>query len=117
MPIKQVIIEVANFEIQKIKNPEISGEGYQQGEQYGFDNLREYLLHRDNHKCQHPECRNKSKNPILQVHHLGYWKNPPDRTNRPGNLISLCNKCQTPAQHKKDKKLFGWEPKIKGFKP
>lgn len=117
MPIKQVIIEVANFDIQKIKNPEISGKGYQQGEQYGFDNLREYILHRDNHKCQHPQCKNKSKKPILQVHHLGYWKNPPDRTDRPGNLITLCNKCHTPAQHKKGKKLFGWEPKIKGFKP
>ena len=117
LPIKQVIIEVANFDIQKIKNPDISGEGYQQGEQYGFDNLREYILHRDHHKCQHPECKNKSQNPILQVHHLGYWKNPPDRTDRPGNLITLCNKCHTPAQHKKGNKLLGWEPKIKGFKP
>ncbi|NEP43184.1 MAG: hypothetical protein F6K35_29750 [Okeania sp. SIO2H7] len=117
LPIKQVIIEVANFDIQKIRNSEISGEGYQQGEQHGFYNLREYILHRDNHKCQHPECKNKSQNPILQVHHLGYWKNPPDRTDRPGNLITLCNKCHTPAQHKKGKKLFGWEPKVKSFKP
>ncbi|NEO30427.1 MAG: paclitaxel/taxanoid biosynthesis susceptibility protein TS1 [Symploca sp. SIO3C6] len=117
LPIDEVMIEVANFDIQKIKNQEISGDGYQQGEQKGFDNLREYLLHRDGHKCQHPECRNKSKQPILQVHHLGFWKNPPDRTERPGNLITLCNKCHTPAQHKKKGKLFGWEPKIKPFKP
>ncbi|NEP00948.1 MAG: paclitaxel/taxanoid biosynthesis susceptibility protein TS1 [Symploca sp. SIO2E9] len=117
LPIEAVVIEVANFEIQKIKNPEISGNGYQQGEQNGFDNLREYLLHRDGHKCQHRECKNKSKQPILQVHHLGFWKNPPDRTDRPGNLITLCNKCHTPAQHKKKGKLFGWEPKIKPFKP
>ena len=117
VPIERVVIEVANFDIQKIKNPHISGDGYQQGEKYGFDNLREYLLHRDDHKCQHPECKNKAKNPILQVHHLGFWKNPPDRTARPGNLITLCNKCHTPAQHKKRGKLCGWKPKVKPFKP
>ncbi len=117
LPINRVVVEVANFDIQKIKKPNISGEEYQQGEQYGFDNLREYVLHRDEHKCQHPECKNKAKNPILQVHHLGFWKNPPDRSDRPANLIALCNKCHTPAQHKKKGKLFGWEPTVKPFKP
>ena len=116
VPIQEVIVEVANFDIQKIKNPSISGKGYQQGEQYGFDNLREYILHRDGHRCQHPECKNKSTQPILQVHHLGFWKNPPDRTERPVNLITLCHKCHTPAQHKKRGKLFGWQPKSKSFK-
>ena len=42
LPVSEVIIEVANFDIQKIKNPEIQGTEYQQGEQMGFRNLREY---------------------------------------------------------------------------
>jgi hypothetical protein len=116
LPVKSVTIEVAAFDIQKIKNSDISGKEYQQGEQYGFDNLREYILHRDGHKCQNPNCKNQAKSPVLQVHHLGFWKNPPDRTDRPANLLTLCNKCHTPKNHQKTGLLFGWEPKLKSFK-
>lgn len=116
LPVKSVTIEVAAFDIQKIKNPKIEGEQYQYGEQYGFDNLREYILHRDGHKCQNPNCKNKADHPILQVHHLGFWKNPPDRTDRPANLITLCTKCHTAKNHQKKGFLLGWEPKLKSFK-
>ena len=116
LPVKKVVMEVANFDIQKIKNPEIEGEKYQQGEQYGFDNLREYILHRDGHKCQNPNCQNKAKEPILQVHHLGYWQNPADRSDRPANLITLCTKCHNPKNHKPKQLLHGWKPKLKSFK-
>ncbi len=44
LPIDKVIIETASFDIQKIKNPDISGTEYQQGEQLGFWNVREYVL-------------------------------------------------------------------------
>lgn len=116
MPITETIIEVAAFDIQKIEaNGEIEGKEYQEGEQVGFWNLREYILHRDNHKCQHPDCKNKAKSPILEVHHIGFWKK--DRTNRPGNLITLCTKCHTSPRHKKNGSLYGWEPKVKTFKP
>lgn len=115
LPITKTIIEVAAFDIQKIKTPEINGKQYQKGDQLGFWNLREYILHRDNHKCQNPNCKNKSKNPILEIHHIGFWKK--DRSDRPGNLITLCDKCHTPAKHKKKGFLYGWEPKTKSFKP
>lgn len=49
------------------------------------------------------------------MHHIGFWKG--DRSNRPGNLITLCGKCHTPANHKLSKFLCGWDPKIKSFKP
>ncbi len=114
VPVKKKIIEVASFDIQKIKDTGIDGIGYQQGEQYGFDNVREYILHRDKHECQNPSCKNKSTEPILQVHHIGFWKE--DRTDRPANLITLCDKCHTPKNHKKNGFLFGWEPKLKSFK-
>ena len=52
LPITKLIIETAQFDIQKINNPEISGEEYQQGDQLGFWNVREYVLFRDNHECQ-----------------------------------------------------------------
>jgi hypothetical protein len=112
LSVTRVVVEVASFDIQAIKNPGIQGKEYQQGEQYGFWNLREYILHRDNHQCQNPDCG--SKTPELEVHHIGYWKG--DRTDRPGNLITLCIKCHRPENHKKGGLLWGWEPKVNSFK-
>ena len=115
LPITSIQIETATFDIQKINNPDIEGSDYQQGEQLGFWNLREYILHRDSHTCQNPSCKNKSKEQILQVHHIGFWKN--DRSDRPANLITLCTKCHTPKNHQKNGFLYGWEPRLKNFKP
>jgi hypothetical protein len=114
LPIAQITIELAPFDIQKILHPEIEGTGYQQGEQLGYANLAAYIRHRDGYKCQNPDCKNKSKDKILQIHHLGYWKQ--DRTNRPGNLITLCDKCHTSKNHQPNGFLYGWQPKVKSFK-
>ena len=88
LPITKIIVETASFDIQKLKNPDISGVEYQQGEQLGFWNLREYILFRDNHECQH--CHGKSRDPILNVHHLESRKTG---GNAPNNLITLCETC------------------------
>lgn len=117
LPISKIIIEVANFDIQKIKNPEVEGKLYQEGEMLGFWNLREYILHRDNHKCQNPDCKNKDKNPVLKIHHIVFKEY--GGTDSPSNLTTLCNKCHTPANHKKGKFLYNWMiegRKAKGFK-
>jgi len=115
LPVTKVIVEIGSFDVQKLKNPEIEGVAYQEGERFGFDNLREYILHRDGHKCQNPKCGNRSKEAILQVHHLGFWKQ--DRTNRPGNLITLCTHCHSSANHQPKGFLYGWQPKLNSFKP
>src|SRR6266571_7933100 len=52
LPIGRTTIEVAQFDIQKIRHPQIEGEEYQQGPQLGFSNVREYVLARDGHLCQ-----------------------------------------------------------------
>lgn len=88
LPITKTTIEVAQFDAQKIKNPDINGEDYQQGEQMGFWNVREYVLARDGHKCVH--CKGKSKDPILNVHHLESRKTG---GNSPSNLVTLCETC------------------------
>jgi len=110
LPVTDVVIEVANFDTHKLKNPNVEGEGYQQGEQQGFWNIREYVLYRDNYTCQ--LCGRKDT--ILEVHHIGYWKQ--DRTDRPGNLITLCTKCHTPKNHKEGGKLYGMKPIQKPLK-
>ncbi len=78
-------METASFDTQKLKNPDISGTEYQNGDQKGFWNVREYVLFRDNHECQH--CHGKKKDPILNVHHIESRKTGGDS---PSNLITLC---------------------------
>ena len=90
LPITKIIVETASFDIQKIKNPDISGTDYQQGEQLGFWNVREYILFRDGHECQC--CHGKSKDPILNVHHIESRRTGGDA---PNNLITLCETCHT----------------------
>ena len=88
LPISKIIVETAQFDIQKIQNPDIEGKQYQQGDQLGFWNVREYVLFRDNHKCQY--CNGKSKDNRLNVHHLESRKTGGDS---PSNLITLCETC------------------------
>ncbi|HBW34293.1 RNA-guided endonuclease IscB [Desulfosporosinus sp. BICA1-9] len=87
LPVSNIIVEVASFDIQKIKNPSISGVAYQQGEQMDFWNVREYVLFRDGHHCHGKKgCKNK----ILNVHHIESRKIGGDS---PSNLITLCEEC------------------------
>lgn len=106
LPIYNIVVEAASFDMQKIKHPDIQGEEYQRGEQFGFWNVREYVLWRDGHVCQH--CYGKSKDPILNVHHLESRKTG---GNAPNNLITLCETCHK-AYHGGD-----FELKIKRGKP
>ena len=90
LPISDITVETASFDIQKIKNPDISGKEYQEGDQLGFWNVREYVLFRDGHECQC--CHGKSKDKILNVHHIESRKTGGDA---PNNLITLCETCHT----------------------
>lgn len=88
LPVTKIIVETASFDIQKIKNPTIKGTEYQQGEQLDFWNVREYVMFRDNHTCQC--CKGKSKDKVLNVHHIESRKTGGDA---PNNLITLCETC------------------------
>ena len=99
LPISKIIVEVASFDIQKIKKPTISGTEYQRGERLEFWNVREYVLFRDGHTCQC--CKGKSKDKILNVHHIESRKIGGDA---PNNLITLCETCHT-GYHKGTVKL------------
>jgi len=90
LPIKKTTIEIAQFDLQKIKNSDISSIEYQQGEQFGSPNVREYVIARDRHTCQ--ICKGTSKDPILNVHHIESRKTG---SNAPNNLITLCKTCHS----------------------
>jgi N6-L-threonylcarbamoyladenine synthase len=88
LPVRHATLEVGQFDMQKINNPDIEGTGYQQGEQMGFWNTREYVLARDGHTCQH--CKGRSGDKILNTHHIESRK---VGGNAPNNLITLCKTC------------------------
>ena len=106
LPITQVNIEAAAFDIQKIKNPDIQGIEYQNGAQKDFWNIREYVLYRDGHTCRH--CGKSDI--VLNVHHIESRQTGGDR---PDNLITLCEKCHKDYHAGKIKLLV---KKSKGFK-
>lgn len=99
LPISKIVVETASFDIQKIKNPDIKGKEYQEGEQLDFFNIRDYILFRDGHICQC--CKGKSKDKILNVHHIESRKTG---GNAPNNLITLCETCHK-GYHKGTVKL------------
>lgn len=100
LPIAKIVVEVASFDIQKIKNPNIAGKEYQRGEQSDFWNVREYVLFRDGHQCKGKKgCKNK----ILNVHHIESRKTGGDS---PSNLITLCEECHKAHHEGKLKTQF-----------
>ena len=109
LPICDVYLEVGTFDTQVLEAKEKGlpipeGSDYQHGTRYGIATLREAVFYRDGYKCQ---CCGKGikDGRILRVHHIGYWKTPSDHTDRMGNLITVCTKCHTAANHKKGGKL------------
>lgn len=109
LPVRSTTIEMAQFDLQKIRTPGIEGKQYQEGPQLGFWNVREYVLARDLHICQW--CQGKSHDPILNVHHIESRKIGGDS---PDNLITLCETCHDHIHrtHQEDK----IEHKGRGFR-
>ena len=103
LPISKTIIEIATFNPQRVKNPEIQGVEYQQGELQGYE-VREYLLSKWRRKCAY--C-GKSGLP-LEIEHI----TPKSRggTNRVANLTLSCRKCNQKKGNRTAKE-FGF-PKI-----
>ena len=93
LPITSIIIEVASFDTQLLKAKEYgtsvpTGSKYQEGEQLNFWNTREYVFFRDNYKCRC--CKGKTRDTILNVHHIESRKRG---GNAPNNLVTLCETC------------------------
>jgi N6-L-threonylcarbamoyladenine synthase len=88
LPTAKTIVEVASFDMQKIKNPAVSGKDCRQGDQMGFWNAREYVLFRDGHACH---GRKGCKNPILNVHRIESRKVGGDAPNNPAALCEDCH--------------------------
>jgi hypothetical protein len=89
IPITKVRIEGANFDIQKIMNPEISGTGYQQGNLYDYENAKAFILQREQGKCQ--LCGEGYDKNGWHLHHIR--PRAKDGTDRVDNLALLHESC------------------------
>ena len=107
LPVSRIVIETASFDIQKIRDPEVEGEEYQQGEQFGYENVKAYVKARDGFRCRSCGARDH-----LEVHHIRQRKD--GGSDSPDNLVTLCHGCHR-AWHegKKDMVTLSSDP---GFK-
>jgi len=103
LPIDHIRLEVGEFDTQKLENPEIQGTQYQEGQKKGFENTKKYVFWRDGYTCQH--CG--KSNLVLNAHHIIFRSN--GGSDRPDNLITLCEDCH--------KKLHAGKIKLKVEKP
>jgi len=92
VPIASIEIEAVRFDLQKLENPEISGQAYQQGTLSGYE-MREYLLEKWGRKCAYCDASDLP----LQVEHI-VPQRPKNRfapkgSDRPGNLTIACELC------------------------
>lgn len=107
LPITKVIVEIAKFDAQKMQNCDIKGVEYQQGQMQGYDNLRAFILQRDNYTCQ--ICNKKEG--IMNIHHINQRKD--NGSDSPDNLVTVHKKCHDDFHNGKIKHTF---KKPKSFK-
>ena len=106
LPVTNIMVETAEFDPHKLKNPEITGKEYQEGDSKGFYNVKQAVLSRDNYTCQN--CGEKTGK--LEVHHILFRSK--GGSNRMDNLVVLCQDCHKKI-HTGKLKL---NKKVKSFK-
>ena len=96
-PVKKMTVEIGGFDIQKLMDPEISGKGYQQGDLYGYNNLKAFLFSREHGKCQ--LCGKKiAKGEKAHLHHIK--PRGETGTDKPSNMALLHEKCHDKLHEK-----------------
>jgi len=86
LPVRQVNVEVASFDSQQMRDPEIKGISYQQGSLFGYQ-VREYVLEKWQRTCMYCGAKDRA----LQIEHLV----PKARggSDRVDNLTLACEPC------------------------
>ena len=87
LPVRNIIVETAEFDVHKLKNPNVSGKEYQYDGQKDFYNVKSAVLNRDNYTCQ--ICGKKDSR--LEIHHIQFRSK--GGSNRMDNLVTLCSNC------------------------
>ena len=103
VPHPTLTIEVGKFDAQKMMNPDIKGEEYQQGQTLSYHDVRYFVFARDKYTCQ--VCK-KSKDKIFNTHHIIYRSH--GGSDRADNLITVCTDCHTHENHQRGKVFWRW---------
>ena len=113
LPVDKVVAEIGKFDSQKIANPKIHNEQYQQGTLANWENLKAYAKWRDGYKCRVcGDSSRKDPNVRLEVHHIR--RKADGGTDTPDNVVTLCEDCHK-AHHRGERKLkFRRPPEHKG---
>ena len=106
LPVDNIIVESTEFDPQKLKNPNIAGVEYQNGDSKGFYNVKQAVLNRDKYACQ--ICGKTGGK--LEVHHIVFKKQ--GGYDRMDNLVCLCKDCH----EKIHKNELTFNKKVKSFK-
>ena len=110
LPVSKVRVEIGKFDSQKIQNPEIHNEQYQQGALAGWENLRAYAKWRDGYKCRVcGKSPRKDTSVRLEVHHVR--RRADGGSDTPDNVVTLCHECHE-AHHQKKKVLKFKKPPV-----
>ena len=102
-------IEIARFDMARMQDPEIHGEMYQHGPQYDYENIKAYVLARDNYTCR--VCGEKNKK--LRAHHILYKSR--GATDNPKHMVTVCTDCHTHEAHQPGGILYQWMMEKKKF--
>jgi 5-methylcytosine-specific restriction endonuclease McrA len=96
LPITEIVIETAKFDIQKIDRPDIEGVEYQRGDMYDYQNIKLYLMVREKGCCQF--CSKDFKGQSAHIHHI----KPKSKggTDKTSNLALLHEKCHNTLHEK-----------------
>jgi hypothetical protein len=109
LPINKIIIEVGKFDIQKLENPNIQGEEYQQGSMYQYRNRIAYLIARENGICQYCDKQYKKGDP-WRLHHI--YRQEKNRVSDWALVHENCHK----KLHKKNEEYLLRNKKSKSYK-
>ena len=91
--VSEIHVETAQFDAQRLRNPEVHGKDYQQGPLYQTT-LRAFVIHRDNSTCRY--CGKKAR-PVELDHVIPRSLSGP---NTPWNLVVACHKCNRRKDNK-----------------
>lgn len=89
-------IEVARFDVQRMKDPSIHGELYQRGRLYDYENRKAYILAKFDYTC--PVCGHRfDHSHRARLHHVTYRSH--GATDNPDEYAPVCEKCHVPENH------------------
>ena len=111
-------LELARFDIARMKDPSIHGEMYQRGPLYDYENVKAYVFARDHYRCKLCHKKGSSKREDestvkLVAHHVLLKKE--GATDNPEYLATVCNYCHTTENHNEGGELYKWYKENKRF--